>query len=1290
MRTMKPKAKLKKKDARYGKMKLANGQNADETSDFSQLRKPVDTNLSSLKQVAELFEKGSDEIKTILKYECDIVYECRICRSLFRSLANFISHKRVYCIEKYCFVPRRRDIDSTDSTFELELSIDPDLRKNSTNDRILRSQSQLMHVESRKDLTSVVDMLTKKQNNVTDVDLTSQENGNSLPFHITSDDEKIVLEIMDSGRAAYQTVSSLENIATGELMKNQTLELKNIINQTTGVLGPDGQLVKISNDPQNEDLTDDEEALPLDDRLVASGDIVCTKCNAKFATKKTLTFHMKSKHLPHRMCYPCLYCTNTFTNRWSVYRHLFKVHRKTNDQVRKIRSQIQARPYKREVPKLEKIKETNEVQKGDDKINEEQSSNNDEDNLDSEVETHNCKRCGKRFEHSAMLISHSQNCPEQALGAGRRRARKIPPQRHSGLVETEIISFEGWRKEKVQMDVSGIPQVSSSSAKSAADSNDRKSESSPGKKESELIPVGEKLELSSIRDKSESSTTSRNSVSPPNRISDFSSAKRKSKLISMNEILESVSVERNSEAVSLNRKPKLTSIAQKSESSSTNRKSKSPLIIRRKPKLSSVHKVSGFIVADSESSESSSLLGKSESMVEKWKSESAPITQKSKVSPINRKLKTPAIIRRKIKLPSPDKVSAILAADCASETELASKNSKWDVIDRKSELFPTHRKSKVTLTDSESDSVSIDRKFETVSRSRKPNSNCTDKKLESICNNRKSESSAVSSDGVAIERAKLPSIVTNPAAEISIRVEEVSSLSKDVWDKMGTSDEATDSDLALETTGSSMVRSPLKKLAESPIKKFEKSCKSRLDIPEVIYTTIDNSRPVELSVLNKEKKLGIQYRGIRLPTVTLEKINVPRAQAKERGIELSSNVPKEKPEFEAISQSQQYRSFQCLPCNRRFTSAANLRKHISAHVRRDRYRCKLCEGFKSLLKCDVVAHCNTVHNTKNDRNLLAELVVEEPIHGDTSADDTNHAVKPPDEFEIIDVGSSSKEQGTTVLPIENEIAVDESTEKSEIEESTDAPTNVAQLLRPDPRPKRGRPPNVKNKTKRGRKKRVLGRKRVLRHVSPPRLPEEPSDEIPPVIETMEDSAENISQISSGRAPSRMDCDPELRKMVMEVIFGSGEFDQNSEKIDNDSQEFENDSHSINDDFDQVIGCRENLVPSPPIQQLISTDPDLVAASIQGDDTFNNQHQIPNNSNNNLLHQVSHNYELKTIADNHDPIVFSKQSNFVAIQVSTENPLACQQHSLSPGSKHSSPNDHLVEAEQTEITVCTEK
>lgn len=106
MKTVKPKpSKTKKNTAatRFARVKFGNKEtSADITqTDLSQLRKPIDISVSSLIQVTKLLEIGGDEIKTMLAYECDVIYECRVCRSLFRSLANFISHKRVYCREKF-------------------------------------------------------------------------------------------------------------------------------------------------------------------------------------------------------------------------------------------------------------------------------------------------------------------------------------------------------------------------------------------------------------------------------------------------------------------------------------------------------------------------------------------------------------------------------------------------------------------------------------------------------------------------------------------------------------------------------------------------------------------------------------------------------------------------------------------------------------------------------------------------------------------------------------------------------------------------------------------------------------------------------------------------------------------------------------------------------------------------------------------------------------------------------------------------------------------------------------
>lgn len=111
-KSMQTKSKSKKQNGKLGKEKLpTRSANSTISPDLSSLRKPIDTSLSALYQVSKLLENGTDEVKSILSYECDIVYECRICRSLFRSIVNLISHKREYCREKYNIALHRSVLD---------------------------------------------------------------------------------------------------------------------------------------------------------------------------------------------------------------------------------------------------------------------------------------------------------------------------------------------------------------------------------------------------------------------------------------------------------------------------------------------------------------------------------------------------------------------------------------------------------------------------------------------------------------------------------------------------------------------------------------------------------------------------------------------------------------------------------------------------------------------------------------------------------------------------------------------------------------------------------------------------------------------------------------------------------------------------------------------------------------------------------------------------------------------------------------------------------------------------
>ena len=69
--------------------------------DLSQLKSPIQTSLSGTRQVIHALECGTGEVKEYLLEEINLMYECKTCFSVFRSLANLIAHKRTFCKSKY-------------------------------------------------------------------------------------------------------------------------------------------------------------------------------------------------------------------------------------------------------------------------------------------------------------------------------------------------------------------------------------------------------------------------------------------------------------------------------------------------------------------------------------------------------------------------------------------------------------------------------------------------------------------------------------------------------------------------------------------------------------------------------------------------------------------------------------------------------------------------------------------------------------------------------------------------------------------------------------------------------------------------------------------------------------------------------------------------------------------------------------------------------------------------------------------------------------------------------------
>lgn len=92
---------------------------------------------------------------------------------------------------------------------------------------------------------------------------------------------------------------------------------------------------------------------------------------------------------------------------------------------------------------------------------------------------------------------------------------------------------------------------------------------------------------------------------------------------------------------------------------------------------------------------------------------------------------------------------------------------------------------------------------------------------------------------------------------------------------------------------------------------------------------------------------------------------------------------------------------------------------MAIHIGWNRYRCKLCD-FKCFVKCDCVAHCNKMHDAKNNRAIIADMVMQIPpdqnsLAQDTVMDISSNSCEPSHEPEVIEVGSQK-----VVEPVETE------------------------------------------------------------------------------------------------------------------------------------------------------------------------------------------------------------------------------------------------------------------------------
>lgn len=171
---------------------------------------------------------------------------------MFRSLANFISHKRIYCKTSYgSSVNHNFHNDGQGFSQDLTTIVQAEgdfignVKNNKNNEKDLSCIiERLIKREKASRLRRLSDFYEQVNNKLTQDELLQKR-------HVLQLDA-----VPESTVAVYQTVKNADDV--GDNMKNEVIEIQDISDKSHIVLGPDGKVVDPSDLPK---FPDDDDKL---------------------------------------------------------------------------------------------------------------------------------------------------------------------------------------------------------------------------------------------------------------------------------------------------------------------------------------------------------------------------------------------------------------------------------------------------------------------------------------------------------------------------------------------------------------------------------------------------------------------------------------------------------------------------------------------------------------------------------------------------------------------------------------------------------------------------------------------------------------------------------------------------------------------------------------------------------------------------------------------------------------------------------------------------------------------
>lgn len=193
-------------------------------------------------------------MQKLLTDECDMVYECKYCRALFRSFPNFITHKRFYC-----------KIAAFYSKYNHSINGGNGFSQDGT--KITQKQKEFMYAVNGgrgtpKNLSAIVDDL-RKQKTIDQTlgvsDFYDQVADNLTEEEVLRKNYNLNLEqVPNTSAAVYQTHASADVRSEIDTMKTELLELRQLLEEKSVVMDDNGQIQQETGEIPKECIVDQQ------------------------------------------------------------------------------------------------------------------------------------------------------------------------------------------------------------------------------------------------------------------------------------------------------------------------------------------------------------------------------------------------------------------------------------------------------------------------------------------------------------------------------------------------------------------------------------------------------------------------------------------------------------------------------------------------------------------------------------------------------------------------------------------------------------------------------------------------------------------------------------------------------------------------------------------------------------------------------------------------------------------------------------------------------------------------